>query len=68
MSDWSSRIAAGEELPQPAASELEDRGFVVLHGDVAAGSMERLTAAYTAAMTSATVVATRRVTIVALRG
>jgi hypothetical protein len=53
MSDWFSTIAAGHELPRHAASELEDRGFVVLHGVVAAGSMERLTAAYTEAMTSA---------------
>jgi len=37
-----------------AASELEERGFVVLPGMVAAESLERLTTAYTEAVTSAT--------------
>lgn len=37
-----------------AASELEERGFVVLPGPVPADRMERLTNAYTAAMASAT--------------
>jgi hypothetical protein len=54
MSDWFSTLAAGHELPAHAASELEERGFVVLPGVVAAGSMERLTTAYTEAVTSAT--------------
>jgi ectoine hydroxylase-related dioxygenase (phytanoyl-CoA dioxygenase family) len=54
MSDWFSTLSAGHELPVHAASELEERGFVVLPGVVAAGNMERLTTAYTEAMTSAT--------------
>jgi hypothetical protein len=54
MSDWLSKLAAGCELPVHAASELEARGFVVLPGMVAPGSMERLAAAYTEAVTSAT--------------
>lgn len=54
MSDWFSTLAAGNELPVHAAWELEERGFVVLPGMVAAESLERLTTAYTEAVTSAT--------------
>jgi hypothetical protein len=54
MSDWFSTLAAGNELPVHAASELEERGFVVLPGMVGAESLERLTTAYTEAVTSAT--------------
>jgi len=54
MSDWFSTLAARNELPVHAASELEERGFVVLPGMVAAESLERLTTAYTEAVTSAT--------------
>jgi hypothetical protein len=54
MSDWFSTLAAGNELPVHAASELEERGFVVLPGMVAPESMERLIMAYTEAVTSAT--------------
>jgi hypothetical protein len=54
MSDWFSTLATGNELPVHAASELEARGFVVLPGVVAPESMERLTTAYTEAVTSAT--------------
>ena len=54
MSDWFSTLAAGHELPAHAASELEQRGFVVLPSVVSAPSMERLTTAYTEAVTSAT--------------
>jgi hypothetical protein len=53
-SDWFSTLAAGHELPAHAASELEERGFVVLPGMVAAEDMKRLTTAYTEAMISAT--------------
>ena len=53
MSDWFNTLGAGQELPAHAASELEERGFVVLPGVVAAASMERLTTAYTEAVTSA---------------
>jgi hypothetical protein len=54
MSDWFSTLAAGNELPVYAASELEARGFVVLASMVAPETMERLTTAYTEAVTSAT--------------
>jgi ectoine hydroxylase-related dioxygenase (phytanoyl-CoA dioxygenase family) len=53
MSDWFRTLAAGDELPVDAASQLDERGFVVWPGVVPAGSMERLTTAYTEAMTSA---------------
>jgi len=54
MSDWFSTLAAGNELPAHAASELEERGFVVLPGVLAAETVERLTMAYTEAVSSAT--------------
>src|SRR3972149_6499494 len=54
MSDWFSPLATGNDLPAHAASELEERGFVVLPGMVAAESLERLITAYTEAVTSAT--------------
>jgi hypothetical protein len=53
MSDWFRTLAAGNELPVDAASELEERGFVVLPGMVAAERLERLATAYTEAVTSA---------------
>ena len=54
MSHWFTTLAAGNELPVHAASELDERGFTVLPGMVAADSRERLTTAYTEAVTSAT--------------
>ena len=54
MPDWFSTLAAGNELPTYAASELEERGFVVLPGMVVAECLDRLTAAYTEAVASAT--------------
>lgn len=54
MSDWLSRLAAGSELPMDAASELRERGFVVLRDAVASDRMERLANAYTDAIASAT--------------
>ena len=54
MSDWFSTLAAGNELPAHAASELGERGFVVLPGVVAGESLERLTTAYNEAMALAT--------------
>lgn len=54
MSDWFSTLAAGSELPRDAASELQERGFVVLPGLVPSDRMERLTNAYTASVASAT--------------
>jgi hypothetical protein len=53
MSDWFSTLAAGNELPVDAASELAERGFVVLPGMVAAERLERVAMAYTQAVTSA---------------
>jgi hypothetical protein len=54
MFDWFSALAAGSELPKDAASELHERGFVVLPGAVPPDRMERLASAYDAAVTSAT--------------
>lgn len=54
MSDWFDTLAAGSELPLDAAMELQERGFVVLPGAVAADRMERLSDAYDAAVASAT--------------
>ena len=54
MSDWFSTLAAGSELPVDAASELRERGFVVLRDAVASDRMERLANAYTDAVASAT--------------
>ena len=54
MFDWFSTLAAGSELPRAAASELQERGFVVLPGAVPSDRMERLANAYTAAVASAT--------------
>jgi hypothetical protein len=55
MSDWFSTLAAGSELPMDAASELQERGFVVLPGPVPSDRVERLANAYNAAIASATV-------------
>jgi hypothetical protein len=52
--DWFSTLAAGSEFPMNAASELQERGFVVLHGPVPSDQMGRLANAYTAAVSSAT--------------
>jgi hypothetical protein len=54
MSDWFRTLAMGHQLPAHAASELQERGFVVLPGMVDARDLERLAAAYTEAVTSAT--------------
>jgi hypothetical protein len=53
MVDWFEMLAARRELPADAASELQHRGFIVLPGPVPPEQMERLTDAYTAAMSSA---------------
>jgi len=55
MSDWFSTLAAGSELPVDAASQLQERGFVVLPGPVPSDRVERLANAYTAAVALATV-------------
>ena len=54
MSDWFSALATGTELPVDAASQLQERGFVVLPGPVPSDGVERLANAYTAAVASAT--------------
>ncbi len=54
MSDWFMTLAARSELPIHAASELQERGFVVLPGPVPSDQVERLANAYTAAVASAT--------------
>jgi hypothetical protein len=53
MFDWFSALAAGSELPRDAASQLQERGFVVIPGPVPLGRMELLVGAYTAAVASA---------------
>jgi hypothetical protein len=53
MSDWFSTVATGSELAIDAASELRNRGFVVLPGAVPSDRMPRLTAAYDAVVASA---------------
>lgn|SRR5215203_594654 len=54
MVDWFSTLAAGSELPIDSASQLQERGFVVIPGPEPFGRMELLVDAYTAAMASAT--------------
>jgi len=54
MSDWFSTCAAVGALPAHAASELDERGFVVLSGPVPSERMDRLADAYTAVLDSAT--------------
>jgi prevent-host-death family protein len=54
MFDGFSTLAAGREIPTDAASELQERGFVVLPGPVPSERMEWLFNAYTAAVASAT--------------
>lgn len=54
MSDWFRTLTAGNNLPTAAATELQDRGFVVIPGPLSPGRMERLAGAYDEAMASAT--------------
>jgi len=42
MDDWFSVIAAGCELPATAVRKLDDAGFVVVAGPVAAPQLSRL--------------------------
>jgi hypothetical protein len=53
MRDWFSTLAAKSSLPVDAVSDLAERGFVVLPGPVPSEEMNAFVAAYTAAMTSA---------------
>ena len=54
MLDCFNTLAAGSELPMAAASELQERGFVVLPGAVPPDRVVRLVDAYAAAVASAT--------------
>ena len=54
MNDWFSTLAAGTELWPDAACELDERGFVVLHGPLLSTQMEQLAHVYDAAVASAT--------------
>jgi Phytanoyl-CoA dioxygenase (PhyH) len=53
MPDWFSRCATGGALPTRAASELDERGFVVLPGPVPSERMAALADAYDAAFAEA---------------
>ena len=59
MRDWFSTLAAKSSLPSDAASDLAERGFVVLPGPLAPEEMGAFTAAYTAAMSTASQADTR---------
>ena len=54
MLEWFGTLAAGSELPADAASELQERGFVVIPGPAPADQADRLVEAYTGAVASAT--------------
>ena len=54
MSDWFDILAAGTELSMNAASELQERGFVVVPGPVPFDRMTLLANAYDYAVASAT--------------
>jgi hypothetical protein len=53
MLNWFSTLAAGSQLPVGAASELQERGFIVLRDAVSSERMERLAHAYSVAVASA---------------
>jgi hypothetical protein len=57
--DGFSPLAAGSELPEEAASELQERGFTIIPGPVPPERMELLAGAYTAAVSSASAGDTR---------
>ncbi|MDQ3417297.1 MAG: phytanoyl-CoA dioxygenase family protein [Acidobacteriota bacterium] len=52
--DWFSTLAAGSDFPRDAASELQERGFVVIPGPAPSARMELLADAYNVAVSSAT--------------
>ena len=54
MTDRFSQLASGSALPAAAASELQERGFVIVPGPVPPDRIERLASAYDAVMASAT--------------
>jgi hypothetical protein len=51
MFDWFGTLAAGSKLPMDATSELQERGFVVIHGPMRS---DLLANAYTSAVASST--------------
>lgn len=53
MVDWFDTLAARSALSAESASELQDRGFIVLPGPVPHERMGTFTSAYTAAVSSA---------------
>ena len=53
MSDWFTTLAARNDLALDAASELQDRGFVVLRDALPSDRMERLSDAYDRAVSAA---------------
>jgi hypothetical protein len=53
LADWFSVIAAGSHLPANAVDQLDDVGFVVVPGPVAAGKLAPLADAYDAAVLAA---------------
>ena len=59
MRDWFSTLAATSSLPREALSDLEEHGFIILPGPLALNEMDAFTAAYTAAMSSASHADTR---------
>ena len=54
MIDWFQALAAEKALPPGAATQLQDRGYVVLPGAVPPDRRERLSNSYTATVESAT--------------
>ena len=59
MRDWFSTLAAKSSLPRDALSDLAEHGFIILPGPLALNEMDAFTAAYTAAMSSASHADTR---------
>ena len=53
MLDWFRTLAEGSALSVDAASELQERGFTVIHGALPARRMEPLSEAYNTAVASA---------------
>lgn len=53
MSDWFKEIESGCELPEPAAQELLDSGFVVIPGPVASERLAQFAQAYDSAVAGA---------------
>lgn len=54
MLDWFSMLASGSEFPTDAASELQERGFVIIPGPEPPERLDRFANAYEAAVDTAT--------------